>query len=685
MRKTRVVFAVAIIVILLLLSACSSTTQKTEPFGKPWQSTCVIGNLPPERPSVRDDLYTYYNYDILKEHQVGNYTRFSSNYDEFSDAVIEIINDPSIQGHDINQLRIMYNQTMDTETLKAIGFSEVQPYIDMIDGTKSIEEFNALLLSEDYPFSPICTYILVADNEYAVAILPDLMFFDPVSVTGDYYMDSEDPDEQTSLEELRKYYFNGTVMEFSLLSLKFEDLPELYERTVGFEKLYARFLSSNDNASSDVEYGQVAAQEAAKLHSLDSICSMCSSFPLRQLLQKEKLDNAELFYSEEEWLKALDSLWTDENLETIKWVTKIIILGETLFFRDQSVYFSVREEYYQKTPPSAEFLAFLTCDRVDTFDSLIGKLYADYVLGQQCKTRITEITEDVIRSYKKLIAQTTWLSEQTRSRIEKKLDDITLNIIEPVGGYRDFSGLKLVPTDEGGTLFSNYLRIKKYVKDQERAKLGKTVDSNIIWNNMAVSQGNAYYDALGNSINILPGIMTKEFYSADMSYEELLGIVGSTIGHEISHAFDYIGSQFDENGAFNSIFNEDELEIYLERTNKLAEYYSLIEICPSVYVDGYLVSVEALADLCGLQAALDLAGQTEGFDYEAFFKAFAQGMAQTIVPDDLIAYLLDVHPIFNVRCNVSCQMFDKTYEVYGIREGDAMYLAPDKRVLIWGN
>ena len=37
-----------------------------------------------------------------------------------------------------------------------------------------------------------------------------------------------------------------------------------------------------------------------------------------------------------------------------------------------------------------------------------------------------------------------------------------------------------------------------------------------------------------------------------------------------------------------------------------------------------------------------------------------------------------------IRINISSQMFDKTYEVYGISEGDAMYLAPDKRVLIWG-
>ena len=77
---------------------------------------------------------------------------------------------------------------------------------------------------------------------------------------------------------------------------------------------------------------------------------------------------------------------------------------------------------------------------------------------------------------------------------------MTLNIIEPAGGFTDFCGLDLLPTEAGGTLWSNYLATKKYVKEQEISKLGKKAVSDIIWTAIAVSSGNAFYDNLGNSM-----------------------------------------------------------------------------------------------------------------------------------------------------------------------------------------
>lgn len=46
--------------------------------------------------------------------------------------------------------------------------------------------------------------------------------------------------------------------------------------------------------------------------------------------------------------------------------------------------------------------------------------------------------------------------------------------------------------------------------------------------------------------------------------------------------------------------------------------------------------------------------------------------------------LLDTHPLQNHRVNVNAQMFDPIYEELGVSEGDAMYLAPEERINIWG-
>ena len=101
-------------------------------------------------------------------------------------------------------------------------------------------------------------------------------------------------------------------------------------------------------------------------------------------------------------------------------------------------------------------------------------------------------------------------------------------------------------------------------------------------------------------------------------------------------------------------------------------------------VDGDTVKTEAAADLCGMQAALELAGKSEGVDYDEFFSTYSLMWAQTVSADTLPYLLLDAHPLNNVRANVSTQMFDPIYENLGVKEGDGMYLAPDKRINVWG-
>ncbi len=77
--------------------------------------------------------------------------------------------------------------------------------------------------------------------------------------------------------------------------------------------------------------------------------------------------------------------------------------------------------------------------------------------------------------------ETEWISEETRANALEKLDNMTLNILGPKDGYIDFSGLQLKSSDEGGTLLSNYLAIKKYRNELENAMIGRPATADIIW------------------------------------------------------------------------------------------------------------------------------------------------------------------------------------------------------------
>jgi putative endopeptidase len=169
-----------------------------------------------------------------------------------------------------------------------------------------------------------------------------------------------------------------------------------------------------------------------------------------------------------------------------------------------------------------------------------------------------------------------------------------------------------------------------------------------------------------------------------MSDTDLLATIGFTIAHEISHGFDFIGTQFNAYGEANPVFTEADVEAFSQRTTRLADYYSTMEPMPGVNCDGRQLVTEAAADLSGMQATLLLAKKTEGFDYDRFCSTFGTAWAEARNQEMFLASLADMHPLFNLRMNVCSQMCDEMYDALGVQEGDGMYLAPEQRVLIWG-
>ena len=92
---------------------------------------------------------------------------------------------------------------------------------------------------------------------------------------------------------------------------------------------------------------------------------------------------------------------------------------------------------------------------------------------------------------------------------------------------------------------------------------------------------------------------------------------------------------------------------------------------------------EACADMAGMKVALRVAATKEDFDYDEFFRAFAD---LWFAQENLMmarAGIENEHPLNYLRINCTLQQFDEFLDFYGITEGDNMYLAPEDRVNIW--
>ena len=154
--------------------------------------------------------------------------------------------------------------------------------------------------------------------------------------------------------------------------------------------------------------------------------------------------------------------------------------------------------------------------------------------------------------------------------------------------------------------------------------------------------------------------------------------------HEISHAFDSSGSQYDKDGNLNNWWTDEDRKAFEEKTAKVAAYFSTIEAVPGGYVNGEMTVGEAVADLGGMAVMLEAASHIDGFDYDAFFRnnaaVWKKQMSDELARSKL---LTDVHPPGHVRTNANIQQFDEFYETYDVKPGDGMYLAPENRLSVW--
>ena len=302
-------------------------------------------------------------------------------------------------------------------------------------------------------------------------------------------------------------------------------------------------------------------------------------------------------------------------------------------------------------------------------------------MTDETKTEITGLVREILDEYRLMLAEETFLSENTRKEALKKLDELKLRIAKP-DVWEDDSGLNFKGGEEGGNLISAQDEVGAYWVERMRSRVNQKVDHRY-WTSK-VQQVNAFYDPSENAITICGGILGGELYDPGMSREDLFATVGDTIAHEISHAFDTTGCQFDEKGNFRNWWTDEDRKAFGQRADKLAAYYDGIEPFQDTFCIGAQIEGEAIADLVAMKILLRIANKEANFDYDKFFRNYARSW-RTITTSRSEYYALsqDTHPLPYLRVNAVVQQFQEFYDTYGVRKGHGMYLAPEKRLEVW--
>ena len=317
----------------------------------------------------------------------------------------------------------------------------------------------------------------------------------------------------------------------------------------------------------------------------------------------------------------------------------------------------------------------------------LGKLYVAKYFPAQNKQSMQKLVADLMATYKQSINELDWMSPATKLQAQKKLASMMLKIGYP-DKWRDYSTLQIDKDD----LVGNIIRANTFEYNRQLNKLGKPVDR-AEWG-MTPQTVNAYYNPELNEIVFPAAILQPPFFNVHADSAVNYGGIGAVIGHEISHAFDDQGSQYDEIGNLRDWWTKDDHIKFAAKTKQLVKQYAAYSPLPGYPVNGELTLGENIADNSGLAIAykaylLSLGGRTSPIidkttGEQRLYEGWAQVWRGKVREAQIINRIkTDPHSPPEVRGNATLRNQPGFYRAFDVKSTDKMYLPPEQRVIIW--
>lgn len=318
---------------------------------------------------------------------------------------------------------------------------------------------------------------------------------------------------------------------------------------------------------------------------------------------------------------------------------------------------------------------------------VVGQAYVEQHFPAERKQQVEAMVKNFIIVFREGIETLDWMTPETKKQAQLKLSKMKAKIGYP-DKWRDYSSLKIARND----LVGNVMRAREFSHEFAINKLGKPVDR-AAWS-MSPQTVNAYYSPSLNEVVFPAARLQYPLYDANAEPAINYGAVGISIGHEISHAFDDKGSQFDGDGNLRNWWTKEDADKFAARGKMLVAQYGAYSPLPGYNLNGELTLGENIADNAGAIMAsraykISLNGKPapviDGYTAEQrLFMGLAQARRGKARDAALVSQVKsDPHSPSEFRVNGSMRNHPGFYEAYGVKAGDKMYLKPEERVNFW--
>lgn len=318
----------------------------------------------------------------------------------------------------------------------------------------------------------------------------------------------------------------------------------------------------------------------------------------------------------------------------------------------------------------------------------LGELYVEKTFPPRAKEKAKEMVHNLLASMGDRIKGLDWMSAETKAAALTKLSTFVVKVGYP-DVWRDYSKLDI---NSSMPYLEMVQRGRAFEAQRQLDKIGKPVDRNE-WG-MTPQTINAYYNPLMNEIVFPAAILQPPAFDPDADDASNYGAIGAVIGHEITHGFDDMGSQFGADGSYQNWWKEEDKKQFEARTQKLVEQYNGYVVVDSMTINGQLTLGENIADLggllvsyYGLQKALEgkPSQKIDGFTPEQrFFLAFASDWRTMQRPEALKLQInTDPHSPAEFRVRGPLANLVEFQKAFGC-SADAKFLRkPEEMIKIW--
>ena len=633
-------------------------------------------NKKEEKPNLKDDFYTAINYDLFESREIPKdevgWSIIKDIDKEISDEKKDMVKELLKDKNNNSNMYTLYNNILNKDARNKLGYEPIKKYMDLIDSAKNINELLSVIYNLD---SSIGTEMLLnielskdIKDKTKKALSISSKETDCALLSDNNYLKTVEQSKSFEIGLLEKYGYNK------------DDSTKIVND-------YYNLLKSSCNGA--LSYNDIQdIDKTYHVYNLEQVKSIFSNINIDEYLKDYRLNEIDLFIIPSEvTAREYNKLFVDNNLEILKNGAKIQLIEKyvnclTTDMQDYAIKFSNDINGIEEAKSDEEN----ALDGISAiFSDILEKQYVEKHKDEM-KDKIsivTTVVNDIKNEYYNNINNATWLSDETKKNALKKLDNMKLNIGYPED-FKITSNLYNIKSyEEGSNLVENAINMYQVnhqysIKDffDSFGKDKKTWDFD-------VTEVNACYMSTDNSINIPIGIMFILNENAD--YYEVMGTIGTVVGHEITHAFDFNGSKFDEYGNYKNWWTSDDIKTFNNKKQEVVEYYKNFKY-KNVELNTELNSGENMADLGSLETIINILKQKNpsNDEYKKFFESYAKNWASEYNDEYLSNMILyDEHPIDIIRVNAVLSNIEKFYEIYDIQKGDGMYIEPSKRIHIW--